>query len=132
APIFPNPMVPDMNNNVNTFNGDNVNPKPWYMSSGDEQTWQQTWENTPIKIDTVFNPHPAAAAPWVDNTAAVVEQHPAVPESPAVPEHPVPVVPEHPAVAEHPVVQEAVIPVVPEQHIGHDSEGIDGFPREVV
>ncbi|RCN29678.1 hypothetical protein ANCCAN_24561 [Ancylostoma caninum] len=140
APIFPHPMVPDMNNNVNTFNDDNVNPKPWYMSSGDEQTWQQTWENTPIKIDTVFNPHPAAAAPWVDNTAAVAEQHPAVPEPPVVPDHPtipavpdhpaVPVVPEHPVVAEHPVVPEAMVPVVPDQHIGHDSEGIDGFPRE--
>lgn len=56
-----------------------------------------------FQIDTVFNPHPAAAAaPWVDNTAAVVDQHPVVPQ-----------------------------PMIPDQHIGHDSEGIDGFPREV-
>ncbi|KHJ83969.1 hypothetical protein OESDEN_16323 [Oesophagostomum dentatum] len=48
VPIFPQPFVPDVNNNVNTFN-DNIQPKPWYVS-GDDQRWQQTWENTPIKV----------------------------------------------------------------------------------
>ncbi|KAK6732726.1 hypothetical protein RB195_016845 [Necator americanus] len=107
APIFPQPFGFDANNNLNNnfHDNNNVNPKPWYMS-GDDQNWQQTWENTPVKFDTPFNPHPAAAAPWVDNTAAVVEPHPA----------PVPVVPQ-------PVV-------LPDPHTGHDSDGIDGFPRE--
>ncbi|ETN83057.1 hypothetical protein NECAME_01856, partial [Necator americanus] len=51
APIFPQPFGFDANNNLNNnfHDNNNVNPKPWYMS-GDDQNWQQTWENTPIKV----------------------------------------------------------------------------------
>lgn len=100
APILPQPFLADNNNNnVNAFNNENPGiEKPWYMS-GDEQRWQQTWENT-NKVDTPFNPHPAASTnPWVENTA-VVEPQPVVPQP------------------------------TPEAAIGRDSDGIDGFPRE--
>ncbi|KAK5980367.1 hypothetical protein GCK32_007417 [Trichostrongylus colubriformis] len=97
APILPQPFSIDNNNNLNPLN---ENPaKPWYMG-GDDQRWQQAWENN-NKVDAPFNPHPTAASPaFVDNTAAVEQQHVA-PQS------------------------------IPEQPTGHDSDGIDGFPREV-
>uniref|UniRef100_A0A7I4Y4J5 Uncharacterized protein n=1 Tax=Haemonchus contortus TaxID=6289 RepID=A0A7I4Y4J5_HAECO len=99
APIVPQPQPfpVDNNNNANTFN-DNAVMTPWYMS-GDDQRWQQTWENN-NKVDTPFNPHPAAAAtPVVENTAAVDQQ---------------------------PVILQPA----PGQPTGHDSEGIDGFSKE--
>ncbi|WKX96235.1 hypothetical protein Q1695_012578 [Nippostrongylus brasiliensis] len=78
APIFPQPFVADNNNNnVNAFNDNTMNQqRPWYMS-GDDQKWQQTWENN--KVETPLNPHPAAATQWVDNTA-VVEPQPMAPQ----------------------------------------------------
>ncbi|KAK6023289.1 hypothetical protein OSTOST_10930, partial [Ostertagia ostertagi] len=77
AAILPQPFPIDNNNNVNAFNENAM--KPWYMS-GDDQRWQQTWENNN------------------KNTA---------------------------------VVGQGVVPQpAPEQPAGHDSDGIDGFPRE--
>ncbi|KAK6012238.1 hypothetical protein OSTOST_22617 [Ostertagia ostertagi] len=95
AAILPQPFPIDNNNNVNAFNENAM--KPWYMS-GDDQRWQQTWENN-NKVDAPFNPHPtAASSPVVENTA---------------------------------VVGQGVVPQpAPEQPAGHDSDGIDGFPRE--
>ncbi|KAK6036476.1 hypothetical protein COOONC_26019, partial [Cooperia oncophora] len=123
APIMPQPFPVDNNNNVNAIN-ENV-MKPWYMS-GDDQRWQQTWVNSnkvplgilplhenvkirgphrflrflSFKADTPFNPNPAAATSPFVDNTAVVEQQPVVPQP------------------------------APEQPMGHDSDGIDGFPRE--
>ncbi|KAK6034022.1 hypothetical protein COOONC_28476 [Cooperia oncophora] len=63
----------------------------------------QRWQQTWVnsnKADTPFNPNPAAATSPFVDNTAVVEQQPVVPQP------------------------------APEQPMGHDSDGIDGFPRE--